>query len=108
MCDRKRAAVPMTVGVFFGVFFNLPVKCFTLAQTWKGNLIEKLSGCGICHPPRCSVTTLIHAQPDHKAGGEPLYLAAGGWCTSQQKSIAKGGVAWGGGVVKGKDQRQWS
>lgn len=46
-------------------FFDPPVKCFTLAAAWKGSLIEKLSGRGICHPPRCSVTTLIHAQPDH-------------------------------------------
>lgn len=45
-------------------FFHLPVKCFTLAVAWKGSLIEKHSGRGICHPPRCSVTTLIHAPPD--------------------------------------------
>lgn len=46
-------------------FFNPPVKCFTLAAAWKGSLIEKLSGRGICRPPRCSVAALIHAQPDH-------------------------------------------
>lgn len=50
---------------FFFFFSHPPVKCFTLAVAWKGSLIEKLSGRGICHPPRCSVTTLIHAQPDH-------------------------------------------
>lgn len=49
-----------------GLFFHPPVKCFTLAAAWKGSLIEKLSGRGICHPPCCSVTTLIHAQqPNH-------------------------------------------
>lgn len=45
-------------------FFHLLVKCFTLDVAWKGSLIEKHSGRGICHPPRCSVTTLIHAPPD--------------------------------------------
>lgn len=55
----------MTVG-FRVFFFHPPVKCFTLAAAWKGSLIEKLSGRGICHPPCCSVTTLIHAQqPNH-------------------------------------------
>lgn len=68
MCVRFSARVCVCVRVTVGLrvlFFYLLAKCFTLATAWKGSLIEKLSGRGICHPPRCSVTTLIHAQPDH-------------------------------------------
>lgn len=78
-----------------GLFFSHPpVKCFTLAATWKGSLIEKLSGCGICHPPRCSVTALIHAQPDHnrevshsssRQGGGPLHSGGVGEGSGERK-----------------------
>lgn len=54
----------VTVGLTV-FFFHLPVKCFTLAVAWKDSLIEKLSDRGICHQPHCSVTTLMHAKPDH-------------------------------------------
>lgn len=70
-------------------FFHLPVKCFTLATAWKGSLIEKLSGRGICHPPCCSVTTLIHAQPDHNREA------------SHSTSQREGGPLHSGGIGKG-------
>lgn len=88
----------MGLRVFF-FFFHLPVECFTLAKAWKGSLIEKLSGRGICHPPRCSVTTLIHAQPDHNREASHS--------TSQREGgpLNSGGVGKGGTREKGKREK---
>lgn len=67
--------------------FHPLAKRFTLAVAWKGGLIEKHSGHGICHPPCCSVTTLIHALPDQnqeashstsQREGDPLHSRGAG------------------------------